>query len=134
MREYLFLYGTLIPGRANDEMAELVWKLQRIGSAYVQGRLYDLGEYPGAILDSSSDTTIRGEVFEVTGKQDILASLDSYEEFNPNDLESSLFVRRQSPVTLSDGRKLNCWLYVYNRNPEAAPLVIGGNYEKYKAA
>lgn len=134
MREYLFLYGTLIPSQASDEMAATVQRLQRIGSAYAQGYLYDLGEYPGAILDPSSDTKITGEVFEITNKQDVLASLDSYEEFNPADLEGSLFVRTESPVTLSDGRRLNCWMYVYNRNPGAAPLVVGGDYEKYKAA
>jgi gamma-glutamylcyclotransferase (GGCT)/AIG2-like uncharacterized protein YtfP len=134
MREYLFLYGTLIPSQVSDEMAEVIRPLQRIGSAYVRGRLYDLGEYPGAILDSSADTKVKGEVFEITNKQDVLASLDSYEEFNPADLEGSLFVRTESPVTLPDGRKLNCWVYVYNRNPGVAPLVVSGNYEKYKAA
>jgi gamma-glutamylcyclotransferase (GGCT)/AIG2-like uncharacterized protein YtfP len=134
MREYLFLYGTLVPGQAANEMAAVVRQLRPIGSAYVHGRLYDLGEYPGAILDSSSNTKIRGEVFEITDEQDVLASLDSYEEFNPDDLEGSLFIRAKSPVTLSDGRKLECWVYVYNRNPGAAPLVVSGDYKKYKAA
>jgi gamma-glutamylcyclotransferase (GGCT)/AIG2-like uncharacterized protein YtfP len=134
MKEYLFLYGTLIPGQSSSEMAELVEQLGRIGSACLRGRLYDLGEYPGAILDPSSNTKISGEVFDITGKEKVLASLDSYEEFNPADLKSSLFVRKKSSVTLSDGRELKCWVYVYNKNPEDAPLVVGGNYEKHIAA
>jgi gamma-glutamylcyclotransferase (GGCT)/AIG2-like uncharacterized protein YtfP len=134
MREYLFLYGTLIPNQATSETAELVRRLRRIGSADVRGRLYDLGEYPGAILDPSSNTKISGEVFEITDKQDVLPTLDSYEEFEPDNLEGSLFIRTQAPVTLSDGRQLRCWIYVYNKNPGAAPLIVGGDYEKYKAA
>src|SRR5205085_4012333 len=129
MREYLFLYGTLIPNRANKVMAKAVRQLRRIGPGYVQGRLYDLGEYPGAILDQSSETRITGEVYEITDRRDILASLDSYEEFDPANLENSLFVRTQSFVTLSDNRKLKCWLYVYNRNPGTAPLIVDGNYD-----
>ena len=134
MREYLFLYGTLIPSQATDEMAGLVRRLRRIGPADVRGHLYDMGEYPGAILDPSSNTKISGEVFEITDKQNVLPALDSYEEFEPDNLEGSLFIRTRSPVTLSDGRQLQCWMYVYNKNPGAAPLVVGGDYEKYKAA
>ncbi|HKC62432.1 MAG TPA: gamma-glutamylcyclotransferase family protein [Pyrinomonadaceae bacterium] len=134
MKEYLFLYGTLIPGRANNEMAKIVRQLRPIGSGYVRGYLYDLGDYPGAVLDPSSKTRITGEVFELPDKQEILASIDSYEEFDPADLENSLFVRTESFVTLSDNRNQRCWLYVYNKNPGAAPLIVSGDYEKYKAA
>jgi gamma-glutamylcyclotransferase (GGCT)/AIG2-like uncharacterized protein YtfP len=134
MREYLFLYGTLIPTRANNEMSDVVRQLRRIGRGYARGRLYDLGEYPGAILDPASEIKITGEVFEITNKQDVLASLDSYEEFDSTNLQGSLFVRTQTLVALSDGRELKCWLYVYNKNPGAAPLIVSGNYDKYKAA
>src|SRR5439155_1043404 len=54
MSELVFLYGTLIPGQEPAEMTPVVTRLRRIGPARVKGRLYDFGEYPGAILDRSS--------------------------------------------------------------------------------
>jgi len=93
-----------------------------------------LGDYPGAILDARSETNVTGEVFALPDGQSILPDLDSYEDFDPADRRTSLFVRERHPVMLSDGRRLECWVYVYNRNLGEAPLVVGGDYSKYKAA
>lgn len=134
MSEYLFVYGTLQPDIAPPEIANTVRQLRPIGSAFVRGRLYDLGEYPGVILDASSDTTISGEVFELPDDQTVLTTLDEYEGFNPSDHEASLFVRIKCLVILSDGRKLESWIYVYNRSPEQMPLVTSGDYAKLQAA
>jgi gamma-glutamylcyclotransferase (GGCT)/AIG2-like uncharacterized protein YtfP len=105
-----------------------------VGEGRVPGRLCDLGNYPGAILDARSETNVTGEVFALPDGQSILPNLDSYEDFDPADRRTSLFVRERHPVMLSDWRRLECWVYVYNRNPGEAPLVVGGNYSKYKAA
>lgn len=134
MSEYLFVYGTLRPNLAPAEIADTVDQLRPVGSASVRGRLYDLGEYPGAILDASSETTISGEIFELPDDQTVLAALDEYEGFTPNDPEASLFVRVKCTVTLSDGRKLESWIYVYNQSPEQMPLVTSGDYAKIQAA
>ncbi|MCI0487721.1 MAG: gamma-glutamylcyclotransferase [Blastocatellia bacterium] len=132
MTDYLFLYGTLLPGNAPDEIADTVRRLSPITQAFVRGRLYDLGEYPGAILDPSADTSIAGEVFELPDDQETLASLDSYEGFDPDEPRGSLFARVKSPVTLYGGGELQCWIYVYNRDPEDASLVADGNYAKWR--
>jgi gamma-glutamylcyclotransferase (GGCT)/AIG2-like uncharacterized protein YtfP len=134
MSDYLFLYGTLLPNEAPGELSALIRKLRKVGEGCVRGRLYDLGDYPGAILDAHSDTSVSGEVFALPEGQSILPDLDSYEDFDPADRRGSLFVRERHPVSLSDGRCLECWVYVYNRNPGKAPLVVGGDYAKYKAA
>jgi gamma-glutamylcyclotransferase (GGCT)/AIG2-like uncharacterized protein YtfP len=134
VNEYLFVYGTLRPNHAPAEVAAVVKNLRKIGTGYIRGQLYDLGEYPGAILEASASTTISGEVFAITNEHAVLSILDSYEDFNPSDPENSLFVRKRRPVTLSDGRKLKCWVYVYNRDPESARLVAGGDYAKFNAA
>ena len=134
MSEYLFLYGTLLPHQAPTEVADIVRQLHRVGPASVRGRLYDLGEYPGAILDDSSDATISGEVFELLNNQALLPVLDSYEGFDPTNPEDSLFVRTQAVVKLSDGRELGCWVYVYNQDPGTAPLIKSGDYINSKAA
>ena len=129
MSELVFLYGTLIPGQEPAEMTPVVTRLRRIGPARVKGRLYDFGEYPGAILDESSHSVISGQVFEVPDK-DVLASLDDYEAFDPEHRAGNLFVRVKRPVTLADGRQVECWIYVFDGDPGGAPIVAGGDYAR----
>jgi hypothetical protein len=60
MSQHLFLYGTLLPSEAPKEIASLVKRFRRLGSARVRGRFYDFGEFPGAVLDPSSRTMFMG--------------------------------------------------------------------------
>ena len=134
MSQYLFVYGTLRPGHAPDEIASVVGTLRRVGRGHLRGKLYDLGDYPGAVLDPSSGTEIAGEVFALPDNPAALSQLDAYEGYDPGMPDGSLFVRKRRDVTLTDGRKLDCWVYIYNRDPGSAPLVSGGDYAKFKAA
>lgn len=132
MTDYIFLYGTLLPEYAPAEIADTVRQLSRVTRAFVRGRLYDLGEYPGAILDPASETLIKGEIFELPDDKEALARLDSYEGFDPDEPASSLFARDKTSVTLREGGELQCWIYIYNRDPGSASLVETGNYAKWK--
>jgi gamma-glutamylcyclotransferase (GGCT)/AIG2-like uncharacterized protein YtfP len=132
--EYLFLYGTLLADEAPDEVVGALRSLRRIGPAHVRGRLYDLGEYPGAILAPSSKTLIRGEIFELPATPAILKTLDDYEEFDAANKEDSLFIRTKAKAKLQDGSQVDCWIYVYNDDPGTAPLLADGTYSKTRAA
>ncbi len=134
MKRYLFIYGTLLPEYAPGEIAGTVNRLSCLGEASVPGRLYDLGEYPGAVLDPSAKTKIFGRVYELPDEADTLRALDSHEEFYPNDLGKSLFVRKRATVTLNNSESLPCWVYVYNRDIGGAKLLADGSYKKYQAA
>jgi gamma-glutamylcyclotransferase (GGCT)/AIG2-like uncharacterized protein YtfP len=102
--------------------------------AYVPGRLYDFGDYPGAILDPSSETSICGELVALPPDQTLIDELDKYEEFDPSNPEASLFIRKRTKVMLANGESLEAWIYVYNRDPGDAPIVRGGDYSKSKVA
>ena len=134
MTEYLFLYGTLKPNEVASGVAETVKTLQRVGAATVPGRLYDFGDYPGAVIDQSAKTSIKGELFELPNDDTALKALDDYEEFNRADRKNSLFVRTRTVATLQGGRQLNAWIYVYNRNPGSARQIASGDYSKSRAA
>jgi gamma-glutamylcyclotransferase (GGCT)/AIG2-like uncharacterized protein YtfP len=108
MSEYLFLYGTLLPGDATDESSRIVRRLKRVGSATIRGRLYDFGEYPGAVLDRTAKSSIKGELFELPNDDSALKALDDYEEFNRTDRKNSLFVRTRTVATLQGGRPAKC--------------------------
>ena len=127
---HLFVYGTLSPRNAPPEIASTVRRLRPVGAATVRGRLYDLGEYPGAILNEKSRSLIRGEVFELPPDRSTLISLDDYEGFEPTKPGSSLFLRRVWPVTMDDGKRLRCWVYIYNGDMKDAQPVRSGRYSR----
>lgn len=134
MTEYLFLYGTLKPKEAASDVAETVKTLRRVGPATIPGRLYDFGDYPGAVIEQSAKTSIKGELFELPNDDSALKALDEYEEFDRTDKKNSLFVRARALADLTDGRRLTSWVYVYNRNPGSARLIVSGDYSESKAA
>lgn len=128
-KQYLFSYGTLLPGRVPAEIAPIVRKFRIIGEGEVRGQLYDLGEYPGAILNKNGQV-ISGKVLEIPQDPHILQQLDEYEGFDPVHPQASLFVRRQLLIEVKHGEKLKCWIYVYNRHPGNAPNIAGGDFLK----
>jgi len=134
MSEYLFLYGTLLPDDVAGEVTHIVRLFNQMGSAYVRGRLYDFGDYPGAILDPSSEMSIRGELVALPPNQTLIDELDKYEEFDSLNPDASLFIRKRTKVMLANGESLEAWIYVYNKDPGDAPIVRGGDYSKSKVA
>jgi len=118
MSEYLFAYGTLQPGFAPEEVAEAAAKLRPVGQGFVYGELYELHGYPGAVPDPRSKNRIRGTVLELPEDTGVLSQLDEFEGYDPEDPETSEFVRVQHAVELSGGGTLECWIYRYNREPK----------------
>ena len=134
MSQHLFLYGTLLSGEAPQEVASIVKRLRRLGSARVRGRLYDFGEFPGAVLDPSSRTMVHGELVVLPSDERLLEALDRYEEFDPFDLKRSLFIRKKARVQMANGRSREGWIYVYNKHPGRAKLVRSGDYLRSRVA
>lgn len=124
--EYLFAYGTLQPHLAPPDVAHLVRQMEAVGTGAISGTLYDLGSYPGAVIDAMSPRRITGTVFHLPDDPGFLAALDDYEDCFPNNPDASLFLRRVHPVTLAAGTVLRCWAYEYNRSVDHAPIIEGG--------
>jgi len=134
MSDYLFSYGTLRPGMAPRQIAPTVNKLISIGEGFVRGTLYDLGRYPGALLDPNSDRKIFGTMYLLPDDPAILRKLDEYEGFDPSAPESSLFVRILSNAILDDGRTLPCWIYEFNGSPDSSQVLAKGEYKPKRNA
>jgi gamma-glutamylcyclotransferase (GGCT)/AIG2-like uncharacterized protein YtfP len=130
MKDYLFAYGTLEGGNPPREIANTVKELRYVGNGYVLGRLYDLGKYPGAILDAGRGGKIFGKIYELPSDPKLLNRLDAYEEFDPKRPAKSLFVRRQTSISRPNKKKVKGWVYEYNRNVGARRLIDNGRYSK----
>ncbi|HEX4949808.1 MAG TPA: gamma-glutamylcyclotransferase family protein [Blastocatellia bacterium] len=134
MPEYLFVYGTLrqeLVEKTSAELVALMQSLRFISTGTIRGQLYDLGDYPGAIVGDEFATSIVGEIYEMPEPQAAFALLDRYESFIPGELEASLFARIKTPVTLPAGQPMECWLYVYNDWVLNGRLIADGDYVAY---
>ncbi|MDQ2975259.1 MAG: gamma-glutamylcyclotransferase [Acidobacteriota bacterium] len=119
-KHLVFVYGTLRRGDARA-MSIRFPNSKFIAEAKVSGSLYDLGAYPGLLLNESNSMVI-GEVYEVD--DGILDKLDYIEA-------SSDYRRRQFEISLGTHRKA-CW--IYEPNPEfysLLTLISSGDWIEY---
>jgi pyruvate carboxylase len=75
---YLFVYGTLRKGFSSPVYKSIVEDIEWMGYSTVKGRLYDIGEYPGAVPSDSEDLII-GEIIRIKSPVKVLGLLDEYE-------------------------------------------------------
>jgi gamma-glutamylcyclotransferase (GGCT)/AIG2-like uncharacterized protein YtfP len=119
-KHLVFVYGTLRRGGARP-MAIRFPGSKFIADAKVGGSLFDLGSYPGLLLNESNSLVI-GEVYEVD--DELLNELDDFEA-------SSNYVRKQVEISLGADRKL-CW--TYGPDPEfysLSRLITSGDWIEY---
>jgi gamma-glutamylcyclotransferase (GGCT)/AIG2-like uncharacterized protein YtfP len=130
MKDYLFAYGTLAGNHVPQEIATAVKRLKYIGDGFIFGRLYDLGEYPGAVLEAERHDKVFGKIFEVPRDPSLLKRLDGYEGFDPYRPGQSLFIRRRTTISRLDQPPLTGWVYEYNGSVNSQPVVKDGRYAK----
>lgn len=128
----VFVYGTLrrgfplhtqLPGDA----------VEYVGDGRIQGRLFDLGEYPGATASGSPRDEVRGEVYRLRDPERQIQALDEIEEFDSQRPDESLFLRRLTDVRLDRGGVVKAWAYFLSREPENAPVIADGDYAHRRA-
>lgn len=132
MSDFLFVYGTLLPGQAPASMREVCDRMQSLGGASVTGILYDLGAYPGVVIGSTG-RTVRGEVIEVDC-EDTWRRLDRYEGCPQPNGEDGLFRRVKTVAALESGESIECWVYVYNRALRRARVVESGCWRTHRSS
>ncbi|MEP6719497.1 MAG: gamma-glutamylcyclotransferase family protein [bacterium] len=121
-KHLVFVYGSLRRGSARS-MSIRFPTAKFIAEAKVSGSLYDLGEYPGAVIDGSNSLVI-GEVYEVG--DELLNKLDDFEA-------SSNYRRQQVEISLGTHRRTG-WLYVPEDDPESYSqhtLIKSGDWIEY---
>lgn len=96
-------------------------KAKFTAEAKVNGSLYDLGPYPGLLLDESNSSVI-GEVYEVD--DELLTELDEFEA-------SSNYLRKEVEISLA-AQRTKCW--TYEPDPEfyrLDKLIPSGDWIEY---
>ena len=124
--KYLFVYGTLLDEK-NEYGAYLKNNSIYYNEGKLQGELYDIGDYPGAINLTECDTWVHGLIFTVSDLSAVLKVLDDYEGFGEECAQPNEFVRKLLPVE-ADNDTINCWVYLYNLPVENFRHIKSGKY------
>jgi len=126
---YLFVYGTLL-----DERNPFALYLKNSCSLYkkgkIKGKLFDLGEYPGAILQAAGEQFVHGSIFLMDNPDETLKKIDDYEGFGSAHLQPNEFIRELTEVE-TDDEPLLCWAYLYNKPVDGHWHIDSGDYMKY---
>jgi gamma-glutamylcyclotransferase (GGCT)/AIG2-like uncharacterized protein YtfP len=128
----LFVYGTLRRGSAALMAEVLAGEATYVGEATVSGVLYDTGAFPACVPASNASQRVHGDVFAMRddSASALLAQLDQYEGFSPDERFGSLFVRQYARVRFDDGSEELAWIYRFNASLERARLIPSGDWNR----
>lgn len=135
----LFAYGTLmLTTGIPDVDAALRDAGLSVGRGWIHGRLFDLGEYPGAVAGPAAGAgeadspRIRGSLLHLKDPAAFYAVIDRYEGFEPGDPGASEFVRAQTRAYLPGMEQgVLCQVYWYNGPIQGRPEITSGDYLAY---
>jgi gamma-glutamylcyclotransferase (GGCT)/AIG2-like uncharacterized protein YtfP len=128
MGNLLFVYGTLL-----NEDNEYAIYLKNNSSFYsegkIKGKLYDLGEYPGAVLSQNEGEYIYGSIVKLNDTETVLALVDDYEGYGDKQQQPNLFIRILTDAETNNG-PVSCWIYLYNLPTNNLMPIENGRYIK----
>lgn len=143
-RDRLFAYGTILDNPPDPQVQAAITRYtEKIDDAFVPGRLYDLGGYPGAVplLTGKEQQShwINGQILEIIDSRRVFQVLDAYEDADPNRPKAGTYRRESVDVIPKNApqEQMRCYIYWVNKVPPYAPRIEGGDWlghAKRKAA
>jgi gamma-glutamylcyclotransferase (GGCT)/AIG2-like uncharacterized protein YtfP len=129
--DYIFVYGTLRTQGAKSIFRTLTRLGIPVGAAHLKAALFNLGPYPGAVCDAKDESFVRGEVYRIRDRTQLLAELDAYEGCGPEHPVPTEFRREVVEVVLDNGDKLKAWAYLYSRSTNGLKRIESGDYLEF---
>jgi gamma-glutamylcyclotransferase (GGCT)/AIG2-like uncharacterized protein YtfP len=126
MNDKLFVYGTLLDEQ-NQYSIYLRDNSRFYANGKVRGKLYQLGEYPGAIL--GGEDYIYGVILQMDNPAEALPLIDIYEGFGDDQPQPNEFIRILTQAETDKG-PVECWIYLYNLPYANMPRIESGIYRK----
>jgi len=128
----LFVYGTLRRGSSVLMAEVLAGEATYVGEATVSGVLYDTGSFPACVPATDVSQRVHGDVYALRDEsaETLLAQLDQYEGYSPDERFGSLFVREYARVRFDDGSEELAWIYRFNDSLEHARPIPSGDWKR----
>nr|WP_277346345.1 gamma-glutamylcyclotransferase family protein [Solimonas marina] len=124
----MFVYGTLRRCCRRPEHEELVAHAEFVGPGTIQGRLYEVDGYPGAVDSDDANERVHGELYRIRDAVALFAVLDEYEEYSARFPTPHEYVRAQRTVAVEDGGHVQACIYLYHRPTHERRRIICGDY------
>jgi gamma-glutamylcyclotransferase (GGCT)/AIG2-like uncharacterized protein YtfP len=127
---YIFFYGSLKQGEPLYFLEGIEDLRIEVFPARMQGGLlYDLGLFPGMILQSNGGLVV-GEVHCFRQIEKVLEILDQVEEYYGEDDPNNLYRRVEHEAELLNGEGLiTCWVYEYVGPLDEALFIESGDWQ-----
>ena len=127
--DYIFFYGTLMRAFPLRARVGIDGWLEYVGDGRVPGLLFDLGTYPGLVVDASSE--VCGEVYKILNPVELFTHIDPIEDYRVMAPHEGQYIRQTMNATLDDGREKTVWCYVYNHPLPLSGRIEDGDYRHY---
>ncbi len=108
---YLFVYGSLL-NDDNEFAVHLKQNCTFYKKGKFEGKLFDIGLYPGATADSGCSQYVYGSIFFVDDPKITFAVLDEYEGFGADEPYPNEFIRQLVDIEIVHSKKITCWVYL----------------------
>ena len=134
MNACVFVYGSLRPEFANPMSRWLSSHSTSLGMGWIEGFLYDLGDYPGLIMKGHPPfTKVIGTVMRLKTKvvSRVLSRLDEYEHVQTHASEEAEYFRKRVTVMMNGGTCQTAWVFIYMRSIEGLRRIESGDYVQY---
>jgi gamma-glutamylcyclotransferase (GGCT)/AIG2-like uncharacterized protein YtfP len=121
---YLFVYGSLRSGVKNPARHLLEKHAILVDTGAFQGKLYDLGRYPGAVPSRGTRDRVIGEIYHLTDPRVTLEILD--------ECEGRHFKRKRVTIEKQHGQRVTAWIYLYVGTVKQQSRIHSGDYLRYR--
>lgn len=129
--DLLFVYGTLRRGIVSPLDELMAQHCEFHADATMQGILFDVAGYPGAITSTNPANRVIGELYAVRRPRQLWPRLDHYEHCSNAFPKPHEYVRKMRTFSLENGEDIRAWVYLFNWKSGGLFRVQSGDYLQY---
>lgn len=94
----------------------------------MQGCLFEVAGYPGAIESINPDHRVKGELYRILDRKRLFAILDEYEECSNRHPRPHEYRRKIVTIQSIRDDTVSAWAYIYNRSTTRLRKIASGDY------
>ena len=129
--EFIFVYGTLRQRARHPIHRQLRVHAEWHDEAQMQGCLFEVAGYPGAIESPDPNHRVKGELYRIVNGRRLLALLDDYEECSGKFPEPYEYHRKLVTIRTSRGDTVSAWAYIYQKQTTQLRKIPDGDYLRF---
>jgi len=125
---FLFVYGTLMKKCPKNQWSNFLQENAKyLGEGWTSGVLYQIDFYPGLIRGHEK---VYGEIYQLNNALEIFFKLDTYEGYNSEKLDESLYLRKNTQVySLIKCEYISAFTYFYNQSIVNLERIESGKFK-----